>query len=134
MNLQAKTRSGASVEAHYDIGNDLYTRMLDPRMVYTCGVLEERDDLTTAQEAKLDLVCRKVGLQPGMRVLDLGCGWGGFASWAAEKYGCNVVGVTLSKDQVALGSELWKHLPVELRLVRLPRRRAARSTASSRSA
>jgi cyclopropane-fatty-acyl-phospholipid synthase len=103
LNLQAKTRSGASVEAHYDIGNDLYTRMLDPRMVYT-------------QEAKLDLVCRKLGLEPGMRVLDLGCGWGGLASWAAEKYGCKVVGVTLSKDQVSLGSQLWKHLPVELRL------------------
>jgi cyclopropane-fatty-acyl-phospholipid synthase len=116
MNLQAKARSGASVEAHYDIGNDLYTRMLDPRMVYTCAYWDKAKNLTEAQEAKLDLVCRKVGLEPGMRVLDLGCGWGGFASWAAEKYGCTVLGVTLSKDQVALGSQLWKHLPVELRL------------------
>ena len=116
LNLQAKARAGASVEAHYDIGNDLYTRMLDPRMVYTCAYWNNAKTLTEAQEAKLDLVCRKAGLEPGMRVLDLGCGWGGFASWAAEKYGCTVLGVTLSKDQVSLGSQLWRHLPVELRL------------------
>jgi len=116
LNLQSKARSSSSVEAHYDIGNDLYTRMLDPRMVYTCGYWKHATTLVEAQEAKLDLVARKVGLKPGMRVLDLGCGWGGFASWAAEKYGCSVVGVTLSKDQVSLGTQLWKHLPVELRL------------------
>ncbi len=116
LNLQAKTRSGANVEAHYDIGNDLYTRMLDERMVYTCAYWKDAKTLTEAQEAKLDLVCRKVGLEPGMRVLDLGCGWGGLASWAAEKYGCTVLGVTLSKDQVSLGNQKWKHLPVELRL------------------
>ncbi len=116
LNLQAKARSGPSVEAHYDIGNDLYTRMLDARMVYTCGYWKHAKTLTEAQEAKLDLVCKKAGLQPGMRVLDLGCGWGGLASWAAEKYGCSVIGVTLSKDQVSLGNQLWKHLPVELRL------------------
>jgi cyclopropane-fatty-acyl-phospholipid synthase len=116
LNLQSKAKAGASIEAHYDIGNDLYTRMLDARMVYTCAYWKDATDLTSAQEAKLDLVCRKVGLKPGMRVLDLGCGWGGFASWAAEKYGCTVTGVTLSKDQVSLGNQLWKHLPVELRL------------------
>ncbi len=126
LNLQAKTRSGASVEAHYDIGNDLYTRMLDERMVYTCGYWKDaatrgqKMTLQESQEAKLDLVCRKVGLKPGMRVLDLGCGWGGMASWAAEKYGCSVLGVTLSKDQVSLGNQLWgpngKKLDVELRL------------------
>ncbi len=123
-NLQSKARSGGSVEAHYDIGNDLYTRMLDERMVYTCGYWagidyapgEQAKHLTRAQEAKIDLVCRKLGLEPGMRVLDLGCGWGGLASWAAEKYGCTVHGVTLSKDQVSLGNELWKHLPVKLEL------------------
>ena len=116
MNLQSKALSSGSVEAHYDIGNDLYTRMLDERMVYTCAYWKDATDLTSAQEAKLDLVCRKVGIKPGMRVLDLGCGWGGFASWAAEKYGATVLGVTLSKDQVSLGNEKWKHLPVELRL------------------
>ena len=98
-NLQSKARSGASVEAHYDIGNDLYTRMLDPRMVYTCAYWKNAKNLTEAQEHKLDLVARKVGLKPGMKVLDLGCGWGGMASWAAEKYGCTVTGLTLSKDR-----------------------------------
>src|SRR5688572_12757831 len=120
LNLQAKARSQPSVAAHYDIGNDLYTRMLDERMVYTCGYWKGATTLQEAQNAKLDLVARKVGLRPGMRVLDLGCGWGGFASWAAEKYGCSVLGVTLSKDQVALGNEMWgpkgKKLDVELRL------------------
>jgi cyclopropane-fatty-acyl-phospholipid synthase len=121
MNLQSKQRSGPSVEAHYDIGNDLYTRMLDDRMVYTCGYWKNAKTLQESQDAKLDLVARKVGLKPGMRVLDLGCGWGGMASWAAEKYGCSVVGVSLSKDQVALGNEMWgpkgKKLDVELKLM-----------------
>ena len=116
LNLQSRTRASAAIEAHYDIGNDLYTRMLDPRMVYTCAYWRDATDLAAAQEAKLDLVARKAGLAPGMRVLDLGCGWGGFASWAAEKYGCTVLGVTLSKDQVSLGNQLWAHLPVELQL------------------
>ncbi len=116
MNLQSKARSGLSVQAHYDVGNELYTRMLDPRMVYTCGYWKNATTLAAAQEAKLDLVCRKLGLEKGMRVLDLGCGWGGFAAWAAEKYGCSVVGVTLSKDQHSLGREMWKHLDVDLRL------------------
>ncbi len=121
LNLQSKARSGPSVEAHYDIGNDLYTRMLDERMVYTCGYWKTAKNLQEAQNAKLDLVARKVGLRPGMRVLDMGCGWGGMASWAAEKYGCSVLGVSLSKDQVALGNELWgpkgKKLDVELKLM-----------------
>jgi cyclopropane-fatty-acyl-phospholipid synthase len=116
LNLQNRARASGSIEAHYDIGNDLYQRMLDPRMVYTCGYWKNAKTLAEAQEAKLDLVCRKVGLKPGMRVLDLGCGWGGFAAFAAERYGCQVLGVTLSKDQVSLGQQLWKHLPVELRL------------------
>ena len=120
LNLQARARASASIEAHYDIGNDLYQRMLDERMVYTCGYWNRATTLAAAQEAKLDLVARKLGLRPGMRVLDLGCGWGGFASWAAEHYGCTVLGVTLSKDQVSLGNQLWgprgKDLPVEIRL------------------
>ncbi len=116
LNLQSKTRSSQSVEAHYDIGNDLYTRMLDPRMVYTCAYWKNATTLAEAQEAKLDLVCRKLGLEPGMRVLDLGCGWGGLAGYMAQNYGCTVVGVTLSKDQHALGREMWGHLDVDLRL------------------
>ncbi len=117
-NRQNVERSRESVAAHYDIGNDLYERMLDPRMVYTCGYWKNATTLAEAQDAKLDLVCRKVGLRPGMRVLDLGCGWGGFALFAAEKYGCEVVGVTVSKAQAQLGQERAKaaKLPVEIQL------------------
>jgi cyclopropane-fatty-acyl-phospholipid synthase len=90
--------------------------MLDKRMNYTCGYWREADNLDDAQEAKLDLVCRKIGLSPGMRVLELGCGFGSFAKYAAEKYGVEVLGVTVSKEQVALGMEMSRGLPVELRL------------------
>ncbi|MEO5927344.1 MAG: cyclopropane fatty acyl phospholipid synthase [Patescibacteria group bacterium] len=116
VNRQEAKRSLKSVQAHYDIGNDLYTRMLDKRMAYTCGYWNESKNLDDAQEAKFDLVCRKIGLKPGMTVLDLGCGWGCFSKFAAEKYGAKVLGVTLSKEQVALGMEMCKGLPVELRL------------------
>ena len=116
LNPQSKARARGSVEAHYDIGNDLYTRMLDPRMVYTCAYWKGAGTLAEAQEAKLDLVCRKLALEPGMRMLDLGCGWGGLAAYAAEKYGCSVVGVTLSRDQHTLGRQMWAHLDVDLRL------------------
>src|SRR5690348_9004845 len=116
LNLQAKSRAGASVEAHYDIGNDLYTRMLDERLVYTCAYWKNATTLAEAQEAKLDLVCRKIGLRPGMRVLDLGCGWGGFASFAAERYGAKVVGYTVSREQVAWAHEHYKDLAIDIRL------------------
>ena len=116
LNLQSKARSSPSVAAHYDIGNDLYTRMLDPRMVYSCAYWKDTSTLAEAQEAKLDLVCRKLGLEPGMRVLDIGCGWGGLAAYAAERYGCAVVGVTLSRDQLTLGQAMWKDLDVDLQL------------------
>jgi len=85
-------------------------------MVYTCGYWKNASNLDEAQEAKLDLVCRKIGAHEGMRILELGCGWGSFARYAAEKYGAEVVGVTVSKEQVALGSQMCKGLPVELRL------------------
>jgi cyclopropane-fatty-acyl-phospholipid synthase len=115
-NLQSRARAFEVGERHYDLGNDLYVAMLDKRLNYTCGYWANADTLDDAQEAKLDLVCRKIGLEPGMRVLDLGCGWGSFAKYAAETYGVEVVGVTVSKEQVALGRELCKGLPVELRL------------------
>jgi cyclopropane-fatty-acyl-phospholipid synthase len=84
-NLQSMTRSGEVGRRHYDIGNDFYGAMLGERMVYTCAYFDGTDDLDAAQEAKLDLVCRKAGLRPGARVLELGCGWGSFARFAAEK-------------------------------------------------
>jgi cyclopropane-fatty-acyl-phospholipid synthase len=115
-NRQSVDRAHRSIAVHYDIGNDLYERMLDPRMIYTCAYWKDAEDLASAQEAKLDLVCRKVGLRPGMRVLDLCCGWGGFALYAAEKYGCEVVGLTVSKAQAQLGQQRAKDsgLPVEI--------------------
>jgi len=115
-NLQSRSRAFEVGEKHYDRGNDLYQAMLDKRMNYTCGYWREADNLDDAQEAKLDLVCRKIGLEPGMRVLELGCGFGSFAKYAAEKYGVEVLGVTVSKEQVALATEMSRGLPVEIRL------------------
>lgn len=111
-----KSKAHEIGEVHYDIGNDLYRAMLDKRMVYTCGYWKDADNLDDAQEAKLDLVCRKIGLQKGMTVLDIGGGWGSFAKFAAEKYGAKTVAITVSKEQVALGRELCQGLPVEIRL------------------
>lgn len=115
-NRQSRARAFEVGEDHYDLGNDLYTAMLDKRLNYTCAYWKQADTLDDAQEAKLDLVCRKIGLQPGMSVLELGCGWGSFAKFAAEKYGVSVLGLTVSKEQVALGNTLVAGLPVELRL------------------
>jgi cyclopropane-fatty-acyl-phospholipid synthase len=103
-------------ERHYDIGNDLFERMLDRRMVYSCGYWKDAHDLDEAQEAKLELICRKLGLKAGDRVLDIGCGWGSFAKYATEKYGVKIVGITVSKQQLSLGRKLCRGLPVELRL------------------
>jgi cyclopropane-fatty-acyl-phospholipid synthase len=115
-NLQSSARAYEVGERHYDLGNDLYCAMLDRRLNYTCAYWKNARNLDEAQEAKLELVCQKIGLKPGMRVLELGCGWGAFAKYAAEKYGAEVLGVTVSKEQVALGMELCRGLPVELRL------------------
>ena len=101
---------------HYDLGNDLYRAMLDRRMVYTCGYWKDADTLDAAQEAKLDLVCRKIGLKAGDRVLDVGCGWGSFLRFAAERYGARGVGLTISEEQVRLAREQLAGLPVEIRL------------------
>ncbi len=115
-NLQSAGRAYEVGKRHYDIGNDLYRSMLDSKMVYTCGYWRNADNLDDAQAAKMDLVCRKVGIEPGMKVLDLGCGWGAFARHAAERYGASVTGVTVSKEQVRLGRELCRGLPVDIRL------------------
>lgn len=114
-NLQTVARAFKIGEHHYDLGNELYQAMLDKRLNYTCAYWRGADNLDQAQENKLDLVCRKIGLKPGMTVLELGCGWGSFAKYAAEKYGVEVIGVTVSAKQVELGMELCRGLPVELR-------------------
>jgi cyclopropane-fatty-acyl-phospholipid synthase len=103
-------------ERHYDLGNRLFRIMLDSRMVYTCGYWKNAGTLDEAQEAKLDLICRKIGLKRGDRVLDIGCGWGSFLKFAAENYGATGVGVTVSKEQVDLAREDLAGLPVEIRL------------------
>lgn len=115
-NLQSPSRAFAVGRHHYDMGNDLYQTMLDSRMTYTCGYWKNATTLDEAQDAKLNLVCRKIGLKRGDRVLDIGCGWGSFAKFAAEKYGASVVGITVSKNQVELGRKLCAGLPVEIRL------------------
>ena len=115
-NTGSKQRAFEIGEAHYDIGNDLYRAMLDDRMAYTCGYWKDAANLNEAQNAKLDLVCRKIGLKSGDRVLDVGCGWGSFAKFAAEKYGASVVGITVSKEQLELGQKNCEGLDVEIRL------------------
>ncbi|MFW5785835.1 MAG: cyclopropane fatty acyl phospholipid synthase [bacterium] len=114
-NRQTMTRARKVGRHHYDIGNELYERMLDRRLLYSCGYWKDAQTLDEAQEAKLELSARKLGLQPGMRVLDIGCGWGGTAHYFAEKYACEVVGVTISHEQVTYGRKLCEGLPVEIR-------------------
>jgi cyclopropane-fatty-acyl-phospholipid synthase len=99
----SRHRDAAAISHHYDVGNDFYELVLGPSMVYSCAVWETPETgLDAAQAAKLDLVCRKLGLQPEMRLLDVGCGWGSLAIHAAQRYGVTVVGVTLSEEQARM--------------------------------
>ncbi len=116
VNLQSTTRAWQVGREHYDLGNDLYERMLDPCMAYSCGYWASAGSLEEAQEAKLDLICRKLGLQPGMRLLDIGCGWGSLMRFAAKHYGVECVGVTVSKEQSTWGAEKAAGLPVRFEL------------------
>src|SRR4051794_27671368 len=90
--------------------------MLDTKMIYSCAYWKDAVSLDEAQSNKLDLVCRKLALKPGMRVLDIGCGWSGWAKFAAENYGVTVVGITVSKEQLAYAREYCRGLPIEIRL------------------
>ncbi len=116
MNLQRQARAFQVGREHYDLGRDLYRAMLDKRMIYSCGYWRRATSLEQAQEHKLDLIARKLGFEPGMRVLDIGCGWGGALQYFAERYGISGVGVTISEDQHAAGSELTEGQPVEIQL------------------
>ena len=116
LNRQSRNRAFQIGEKHYNLGNDLFVNMLDKRLVYSCGYWKDAPTLDLAQENKLELICRKLGLQPGMKVLDIGCGWGSFAKYAAEQYQAKVVGITVSKEQVELAKMLCTGLPVEIRL------------------
>jgi cyclopropane-fatty-acyl-phospholipid synthase len=101
---------------HYDIGNELFRVMLDKWMNYSCGYWQNTGDLDTAQKAKMDLICRKLKLEPDMEVLDIGCGWGGLARYMAQNYGVRVRGITVSKEQAALARDRCRGLPVEISL------------------
>lgn len=113
-NLQRRDRSEQVARVHYDLSNEFYEYVLGTTMAYTCGYWDHAETLDQAQEAKYDLVCRKLDLQPDDLVLEHGCGWGGFARHAAEKYGCRVRAVNISKPQVAYARELCRGLPVEV--------------------
>lgn len=115
-NRQTKALSKKLVVKHYDRGNDLFEAMLDKRLTYSCGYWKNAKNLEEAQEAKLDMICRKLHLKPGMNLLDIGCGWGSLASYAAEKYGVNVTGYNISEEQVNFARERCKNLSVEIRL------------------
>lgn len=114
-NPQKPSRSRQIGQHHYDIDNDLYKCMLDENMIYSCAYWKNASTLEEAQVAKMNLVCRKLDLLPGMRLLDIGCGWGGFAKFAAERYQAEVVGITVSEQQAKFGQELCRGLPVDIR-------------------
>ncbi len=116
MNLQKPSRAFTIGEHHYDIGDDLYEIMLDKRMMYSCGYWKNADSLDKAQENKLDLIFQKLGLQEGMRVLDIGCGWGGALQYAAEKFGVKGVGITVSRNQAEKAKEMCRYYPVDIHL------------------
>lgn len=116
INLQSKDRAFQVGEQHYDAGNDIFEAMLDSRMIYSCAYWEHASTLEEAQYAKLDMICRKLRLQAGETLLDIGCGWGGLARFAAENYGVHVTGVTVSKEQLALAQARCAGLSVDLRL------------------
>lgn len=116
LNAQKKSKAYIIGERHYDIGNNLFFVMLDKGLNYSCGYWEKAKTLDKAQEDKLDLICRKIGLRSGMKVLDIGCGWGGFAKYAAEKYGANIHGITVSREQVKCAKKFCQGLDVKIEL------------------
>jgi len=114
VNKQSRSRSRIVADRHYNLGNDLFQSFLDPYNQYSCAYFDGVDDLNSAQVKKLDLICRKMALKQGDRVLDIGCGWGGFARYAAENYGCRVTAVNIAREQIAYAKEFCRSLPVEI--------------------
>jgi cyclopropane-fatty-acyl-phospholipid synthase len=113
-NMQTVSRATKVAREHYNLGNELYMSFLDPYNQYTCGYFHNTHDLNEAQENKLELICQKLELKPTDRVLDIGCGWGGFAKYAAEKYGCHVTGISISDEQIKYAKDYCSGLPVEI--------------------
>lgn len=116
INLQTRRLAYANSQFHYDIGRELYQAMLGPTMIYSCAFWKDATSLDEAQLAKLELVANKLQLQPGMRVLDIGCGWGSMARYLAEQYGVSVTGITTSVDQADYARAACADLPVDIRL------------------
>lgn len=115
-NLQSKKRAWIVGKEHYDLGNDLFSRMLDPFMQYSCGYWKEATTLEEAQQAKLKMICEKLQLEAGMKVLDIGCGWGGLAQYMALNYGVSVTGVTISAEQQKMAQARCEGLDVTILL------------------
>ncbi|WP_457553998.1 cyclopropane fatty acyl phospholipid synthase [Desulfobacula sp.] len=116
INAQNRAKAFIIGKRHYDIGNTLFSYMLDKRLNYSCGYWEATETLDEAQEAKSELICRKIALKPGMTVLDIGCGWGGFAKYAAEKYGVKVYGITVSREQMEYANKACQGLDVKIEM------------------
>lgn len=114
INQQRKSNAGVIGKRHYDLGNRLFRQMLDRRMNYSCAHWDRAQTLDEAQENKLKLICRKIGLQPGMTLLDIGCGWGSFAKWAAQKYQARVLGLTVSREQAEYARRDCRDLDVTI--------------------
>jgi len=114
-NLQSRRRAHQVAEEHYDLGNDLFTSFLDPYLQYSCAYFRDTEDLAQAQINKMELLCTKMELKATDHVLDIGCGWGGLAKYMAERYGCSVVGINISTEQIRFAREFCKDLPVEIR-------------------
>ena len=114
LNMQTKRKSRKVVKTIYDLSNDFYMSFLDSYNQYTCGYFKNTNDLNKAQEQKLNLICKKLNLSSKDKVLDIGCGWGGFAKFAAKRYGCHVTGITLSDEQIKYAKEFCKGLPVTI--------------------
>ncbi|MDA3133510.1 cyclopropane fatty acyl phospholipid synthase [Atlantibacter subterranea] len=115
-NLQTQKRAWMVGKEHYDLGNDLFSHMLDGQMQYSCGYWKTADNLADAQRDKLRLICEKLQLAPGMRILDIGCGWGGLAEFAAREYGVSVTGVTISAEQQKMAQTRCQGLDVTILL------------------
>ena len=116
LNRQTRARAGMVADVHYDLDVDIFEATFDRRLTGSCGYWRDAADLDAAQEAKLDLVCRKIGLKAGQRVLDIGCGWGAFMGYAAERYGARCVGVTVSRQQVDYARRRYAGLEVDFQL------------------
>ncbi len=116
-NYQNKFKAKKAIEYHYDLGNDLFHAMLDKSMNYSCGFWENASNLDEAQKHKMELICQKLQLSPGMRLLDIGCGWGGLAQFASQNYGVEVLGITLSEQQRNWAVDKCQGLPVCIQLL-----------------